>query len=525
MLKVLYIDDEIERAMAYKEVWGDILQKISKNLNIEVVNNFDNNDLSKKRPHIVIADNVISSSTFNEIENVGASFIANNKKIFQDILYILFTGQSFSIKTLGSMYPNPDIIVPKETIKSKKYQSDFLIPQIKSLLKRYPINDVLFLDNSDKQSVKDYINEINSIIEQCTLNIVYLGEDPIDDVRLKRLSGGLSGTVVFIVDIVGVTRFKNVPCILRIGKKNDILSEVRNYNLFARIQMPHNLRVELLGFGSAGEFGGAMYAFALGDPTDTVTLTDVILKGTDTSNIVVTKDILSLLFSHDKIGWYNILRDSEENLEDYFSNADEYSIEKDSRRVANIQTTYAKLCQDRAFRINADNIVYCGVEYKLPRGLALQSNNLRLSKTICHGDLNTNNIIVSNDRKRMAVIDFEYTGIDHIYKDFISFEVSIRCYAEKGDLPINELIEKEKIRFENLKNASAECLGDGDDIVNIIRWSCIQKYSKEWHSDDWRKYIICLSFHTMKVAALPGWTREQFSRLIATLIASSISLN
>lgn len=49
--------------------------------------------------------------------------------------------------------------------------------------------------------------------------------------------------------------------------------------------------------------------------------------------------------------------------------------------------------------------------------------------TVCHGDLNSNNIMVS-DNNDITFIDFQETGRGHVFEDFVTLESSLRIYID-----------------------------------------------------------------------------------------------
>ena len=520
-LNVLYIDDETTQATAFKEHWENILLRVYPRVNIELSSKYDKEQLEKNRPHLVIVDNVQSTGPFDERDNMGSFFIAENKNRFSDMVFILFTGQTFSIKTLGSVYPNPDLIIPKNSIKGLKYQTEFLVPAISRLLRRFPIGDITYPNHDDKNLTRDKMEELRSILEQSTKGLISVDSDPIDEVKLVKLTGGKSGALVFLASIVGMMRFQNVPCVFRFGEAKDIEAEVRNYNLFARLQMPHNMRVELLGYGMSGQFGGALYAFALGDPADTSTATKLLETSDKLQASTIIKEIASEIFGSKKLGWYNDVPGDNEKVDVFFANSEEYAPEKDTKRLARIQTYFTKNYGQSGFKLNSDKLIFEGIEVELPRTIVSKFSEALIRKTICHGDLNTNNIILSNDRRHMALIDFEYTGIDHIYKDFVSLEISSRCYFDDG-VPgdLTALIERERLRFQRFAEGSYRA-SDDDDLIAIVRRRCIDRFQSLWDANCVAQYVLALSFHLQKVAALDGWSKSQFSRLISTFIAAN----
>jgi aminoglycoside phosphotransferase (APT) family kinase protein len=57
--------------------------------------------------------------------------------------------------------------------------------------------------------------------------------------------------------------------------------------------------------------------------------------------------------------------------------------------------------------------------------------NGRYLSCICHGDLNSNNVILSDDGA-VIFIDFQETGRGHVFEDFVTMEASVRIHHKDG---------------------------------------------------------------------------------------------
>jgi hypothetical protein len=73
-----------------------------------------------------------------------------------------------------------------------------------------------------------------------------------------------------------------------------------------------------------------------------------------------------------------------------------------------------------------------------------------VEECLCHGDLNAGNILVNSQHNRAAFIDFQNTGFHNIFRDFVSFESSIRIDYNDGDTRLSPNIAlKNEIQLSN----------------------------------------------------------------------------
>ena len=146
--------------------------------------------------------------------------------------------------------------------------------------------------------------------------------------------------------------------------------------------------------------------------------------------------------------------------------------------------------------------------------------------TPCHGDLNTNNIFLSNKKSSIALIDFEYSCPDMVFKDFISLETSIRAYHNENSCTLGDLV---KLELQCIKSKSV----DGEYFGNINK---IREASKKLSNNlnlankfslyNYDKlYYIGLLFHLFKLLGLSIWEGSQIKRLLAAYIATAIYLD
>ncbi|WP_018997591.1 aminoglycoside phosphotransferase family protein [Hirschia maritima] len=517
-LRVLYVDDSNSDLESYGKIWKQLLADQGfEDIDLRTSLKFDLTEVDDQLPHLVIADNVLLDSESNvELDNEGAHFIADLKKKYDHIVAVLFTHATFSIKTLGQLTPNPDLLIPKNHFRSINYRNEWIGPKLKNLLSRRPIGNLNFVTPKLMTEYKDMADGISCILEQCLNDVTYYESNAAAQIKLSKLTGGVSGASVFLMQIAGIERFQNVPLVFRISQNRFIREEVQNYKRFVSLQVPHDLRVELVGFGEHLDSAGALYAFALADVEHTTTAL-ALLKESSKDRQEKLEEILKKIFDRANLGWYNNDSNGSMKLVEYFSQKEEYDQKKDHRRIRGISKNLIKF-KIEGFEINGDYISNQDFRLQLPRNIMDKLGDLEIPLAVVHGDLNLNNIIVSKADLRIALIDFEYCGVDHLFKDSVSLEVSSLALLQKFnnfDVAFD---------FFRKKHSVSNVWEKNPDLIQTIRYLAISQEDKKLDCSE-LVYLLCLSFHLFKVAALENLERDHFVSMLGSLCAALETLN
>lgn len=145
-------------------------------------------------------------------------------------------------------------------------------------------------------------------------------------------------------------------------------------------------------------------------------------------------------------------------------------------------------------------------------------SDVEIPFSVGHGDLNLNNIIVSENHNRVALIDFEYCGVDHIFKDLISLEVSALSLFD------DFLSVEDAIDFFRDRHSCTTFWERRDDLVGVIREASTSLLEVESGKSE-VGYLLCLSFHLFKVAALDGLDKNHFLAMFGSLCVALEKLN
>jgi len=530
---VHFVDDDADDE-DLKELWTRIAERIWADVRIDRQKEFDDLAFTNDRPHLIVVDNVLVRNN-KEYDNKGVELISRNRKKFPDSIFILFTGNTFAIDSLGYYLPNPDILVTKTQFPDEEYEGE-LCRRISRILKRLPIKRLNITDPSvlTSSGLDEY--EVKSVVEQCAFPFQYRSGgtldflDPIENVSLSRLGGGYSGSHIFKCDFWGEKRSSNSKFVLKISDRESSFRETENYNHYARLQMPHHIRVDLIETGETESLGGALYAFAFGGEGDISSITDDLKNG----DMKSLEKFLNQVLSNEIVGWYIDNGDSV-TVGEYFNKRDEYNTKKDTSRIAGIEENIIKHSIVDSCTLDQENIKLLNINTLHCRRLFHSFRNEKFPLSISHGDLNTNNIITFEGAEKFSLIDFDYTGLDSIYKDFISLETSYRVYykPDSFDFGVKNYFEIEqymnKAFFDKpgdtrkkLKKSLIELEEYAGGLLNLRKFAYEFIVSRGFKFDQ-KHYLILLSFHLFKLSALPAWQDVQFHRILSAYVSSNCS--
>ncbi len=523
-IQICLIDDETDRHETLKSKWNEILESAGLAARIECYSNFEDvAPLKEKRPHLIIVDNVAVSRGGKERDNEGMRFISEHKLEFGDSLFILSTNKTYSIEVLGQRFPGPDFIVPKTALSNRSYQA-YCGKLLRDSIRRLPFGDLNIPKASDGKSTAHFRPELTSLIEQCLYSAC--GEmlvGSIDQLNLTGMSGGKSGSHVFKVEMFSQGQSRNAPLVLKVTEGRHTKGEVNRYNSYARLHMPNEMRVDLLGTGEAGNYSAALYAFAFGAHTEISTAGNEFRVGVfDSLNTILQK-----IFCSPAVGWYDHVR-KEKDVESFFANSAEYAPRKDQRRVDQLRVYTNRFFEKKKPEISLDHFRTGSYSFRQFRRFLGAFENRTMPEVVCHGDLNSNNIILDEKRTSLSLIDFEYTGYDSIYKDFVSLECSLR--VDESNLSAERLrefsalvnLEKAMLNRKEFGVSSKRKSSQFTDYLERIcevRKVCQDVCDRVGVELDTEVYALSLGMHLFKLLGIGDWNDNNASLLLASFVA------
>lgn len=284
--------------------------------------------------------------------------------------------------------------------------------------------------------------EVLSLVRQLAVSsVAAVADRPLCAATLKPLSGGRSSARVFkLTPFFGPGRkTRGAPVVMKIASRAQGQGEKANYDKFARA-LPAACRPELLGFVRTRAYSGLCYSF-VGDSgglkPDTLTAS---LQHGDTKKLDV---VLRRLFAPMRDAWYSPAvtraeRDiAKRYLDRYFTGRGPMG-----KTEATLQACAARYFKARQ---QGGRYVIGGLSFPSPRATLFDSRRKRPYRScILHGDLNSDNIVFSDDPSDVVVVDFQKTGRGHVYEDLIHVEASVRINYPR-DASFGEILEKERL--------------------------------------------------------------------------------
>ncbi|MDU8927671.1 phosphotransferase [Alisedimentitalea sp. MJ-SS2] len=431
ILEVAYVEDELSQFKKF----GPILEKCFSTTGLEVsVTHLKSAEtfakhVKENRPHIVVVDLKIGK---DEVE--GLRLISRYKDEMPYAVFCLLSREKVAFSQFGNHHPNPDFIISKVGIGSAwgKYH-EFVRDEILKKVRRAFIEKIeytkpfgeifeeLHSRDSDPQKISEI--DVRSIVEQ----VAFAGHiastaNVYKKVILEPLLGGYSGAIVLKMRVFR-NSIDNIVGVLKISPIEFSELEFRNYEKYVKWTLPYTWRVEVLGTARTRSFGGVCYSFVFDGQGSPNELTSYFQSGTANSVSIVCETI----FNPQSRTWYSNVRDTGKDLSEYFSDKPFF---KDSKQIESRENVLIEVLEKKMnfshFEITDKTIDIDGIRFPRPMRLLFTNNWTNALETICHGDMNANNIMYEPKSGTIAFIDFLRTGLNHIYRDFISLESSVR---------------------------------------------------------------------------------------------------
>jgi len=434
------------------------------------------NDMILERPSFVFID------IFRQRNNNRRAFRANRMITslslnFPDIIFCFMSRDSVDWAGIGEPHPISAISIAKSNLKStdvddadqKRDYERYIAFKIKEQFKRCIVKKVRIKDNrcddivisrkfrngifcididreispGEENAVFDVVKlmkfdpskqkreaaaSLLSVIEGCCVD-ASRGENNyiLDGIELKVLSEGYSGALVgqiSIIDDAGEVRF-DVPGVVKIARKEESLLEYENHQKNVKWVLPYSSRVDILGKATTKRLGAVCYSFVMGGYAKPVSLRDAFRDG----NSKAASSAISEIFNPEKKNWYSTRKeDSSQRLSTYLFSHPFFS---GAEAIINYEQRLIRIFENHGIGVTEGSE---GVDIRLgAKTIRVHSlsrlateNFGALEQCMSHGDLNANNIMYDPDSDKIAFIDFQQTGYWYNYRDFVSFESSVR---------------------------------------------------------------------------------------------------
>jgi hypothetical protein len=263
--------------------------------------------------------------------------------------------------------------------------------------------------------------------------------------------------------------------------------------------------------------GVICYAFVLAGEGKTVTAREVLNRG----NPKIVDLVLKQVLKQDTNGWYKVVDSTAVDLNQFLADRREFSTTKDDERDKALFDSLTKIAalervdffeHDGGYRLGSRTI-------KSPRRAIFQHQWGPIVECYCHGDLNSNNIIANARLSRLGLIDFADSGRNHVFRDFISFEASIRLEWQLDDdepaVTLEELCEAELRLFDSLP----ESVGVFPTYLQQVA-SVRSEAFKKFPGAPRKHYAALLALHHWRINAVGNWSDGVVRRALMAIAAS-----
>lgn len=446
----------------------------------------------------------------------GLHLIRTLRSLYPDLFCIGTSQSDYPVSLIDTRQPSFHMYLDKSQIISTNEK--YMDMARSRFLDLFQIETSVRISNIDKLPINEFQRaaakrELVCLIRQ----VVFAGHEPdelmvTDEVNLEPLGGGLSGSFVFkMTSRNSKSGIIGVPAVLKISERRYAKQEKDNYHKFVKWGLPYTWRVDVLGYGESKSYGAIAYSFVLSDLKKFEPLAELLRRAEDER----VKAVLDSLFSPELRRWYGdaLIRQDDNIVERYvaryFRGAETKSLSNSIFRDVVQSEFNAKFT---ATRIQIDGLLFEDPGpclFGRPRG-SYQS-------CICHGDLNSNNVMVA-ENSQVIFIDFQETGRGHVFEDFIAMESSVRLnYGEDA------------LRGRALLNAELD-LQQGDDVSNLhgiqrIAAMIRRLARKNFPAEDFRSYYYGVAAYSYRLLRAKGLTSAQKARAVASILAATKQLS
>ena len=450
ILRIAYIEDEDNQHRKYSPIIGRLFASGVYKVEVQrFVSESAFSDYAKNiHPHIVIVDMKI-----DKVEFEGLRIIAKFKDAMPYSVFCVLSRESLTFTKLGVHRPNADFLISKVVLGS--LDEDYLTYVRRAVLSRVRrafIGEIviegqfdevfgkLYSRDSDPKHISEI--EVRSIVEQVTFAGDVSNESNIyRRVLLEPLPGGYSGAIVLKMRVFR-NGSDNIIGVIKISPVEFSELEFANYERFVKWTLPYTWRVEVMGTARTSSFGAVCYSFVFDGQGTPRAVSDFLREG----NTSIIPIIAETIFNPAKKTWYGNVRDTKRDFSDYFSSVPFF---RDARQMEHREQRFIEVLRnvfpDEKMDISNDKLFVNGNYFPRPAYYLFSNEWSSVLETVCHGDMNANNIMYEERSGTIAFIDFQRTGFNQIFRDFVSLESSVRVdwIEAKADFDFSALLKEE----------------------------------------------------------------------------------
>jgi hypothetical protein len=528
-LRAIYFEDDnqqfatfaphLQRILSYKSARAEVIRASTRD---------DLQALMKSRPHVVFCDNDHKDLGPQE----GVYQISRLKPHHPDTVFCLVTREAFHTRSLASYTPNPDVLVYKAQLGTTAYDH-YLGRIFRRQIRRSPMPPVMsqldFKKDGPSHRERHILQpeELHSILEQ----VVDAEGVPVlafefKSAELEVIKGGFSGSGVYSLNVTREDGRSNIPAILKISERERATHEFENFLKFVKWRLPYIWRVDVLGTAYTGNFGAICYSPAMGGFAQPSAVNTYIRNG---HFDVIEKVLGSVLHSRNQT-WYGEQRSSGVDIRDYFSRTNFYRTSArrevlEDEFYAYIEKSLNEAGQD--FHQTQAYLQVFDTRYAKIDALIFSNEWGKVSECVCHGDMNGNNLLYAGEGSPVVFIDFQDTGFSHVFRDFVTFESSIRleCPDDRLDNEDDLAMFKRYLAVERALAAAQWSKIDREHGYVSYASDIRAAANSNFGAEPLALYLVANVVHTLWLFEKSRkWAVHKRLRLAATILESALAL-
>jgi hypothetical protein len=446
---------------------------------------------------------------------IGLHIIKRVKEEFPELVVIANSSQPVSTQEISQHHPSFDLYVDKSKFLVDKYKI-YITKLLNNLLNRNIFLNIDF-DSSDFPSGfhierPSQKNKLINLLKFVTYNSKEK-DCSVTNVILRKIENGNSNSFVFQMDGYLENGLKCINSIIKISSKDKSRIEKENYNRFVKWNLPYTWRVELLSYSEWQDYGCICYSYAF-DDASIKSATEYIKDGREDKLL----QVLDTIFNPNNVTWY-----SQKNIGTHLSITNYYFGKWFEGRKSS-HDSIITITSNKSIALTRQGIKISNYNIPSPESFLFAERGECMT-CICHGDLNSNNILLSEKSKTPVFIDFQDTGKGHVFVDFIVFENCIRLYYNHNKT-LEELVEFEIELNKIIEGKNMTSIFNGNfkmiDILLKLRIAAFATFPDE---SKWT-YIYGLAMSSYaRLRDLDKFDQWQINQLFASLFSSIHTLS
>lgn len=418
---------------------------------------------------------------------LGLENIKYLKQTYPEIVVCGISGKTVTYRMTASQknLPTFDLFVEK-----MRHDDDDYIEYIKNEMGKVFCSNVGIEIVTDNLLEKDKKFASTPVFQRLLKKISFTTHGDNHDTSVKKIilyptTGGYSSSYVFKMICQTVNGETVISSVLKCSEKSYASKEIDNYMNFVKWYLPYTWRPEMLAYAFSKDYGMICYSFVYNDAVPFSSLTDKI-KAYDYQKI---NNAIEKIFGGSHKQWYG-----ENNRKLVFQSINSYYrslyFPQDRKKPFDVvDELIAKLNG----QITDDQYHICGKTISMAQKLFIDTVTNSYQECICHGDLNTDNIQIS-EGDELIFIDFQDTGKGHVFHDFVVFEMCLRLYRKPPEpIDFNALLENEiKITNDDFSFATEKSI-----------WKNIQKIRslarENFPDEEFKTYYLSIAMRALRL--------------------------